>query len=118
MGFQSVVSADHPFFPTLEQYLRRFIRQYGLPVELVVPPELAERGLPNLTEVQLMRIIQEALSNVRKHAGACCAQVIFSLAGAQAQVEVVDDGQGFDPAATAASGEGYGLQSIRGGPLR
>ena len=113
MGSQSAVSADHPFFPTLEQYLRRFTRQYGLPVELVVSPELAERGLPNLTEVQLMRIIQEALSNVRKHAGARCVQVIFSLAGAQAQVDIVDDGRGFDPAATAASGEGYGLQSMR-----
>ena len=115
MGSQSAVSADHPFFPTLELYLRRFTRQYGLPVELVVSPELAERGLPNLTEVQLMRIIQEVLSNVRKHASARCAQVIFSLG--RLNRGVVDKSPMMAGASTRRrrplSGEGYGLQSMR-----
>jgi signal transduction histidine kinase len=84
-----------------------------------VPPELEEQGLSPTVEVQLLRIIQEALSNVRKHAYAPQApegvrthrsvQVSFSLAGARAQVAIVDDGCGFDPAAAAAQREGYGL---------
>jgi signal transduction histidine kinase len=70
----------------------RFARQYGLAVELTVPSELEEQGLAPAVEVQLLRIIQEALSNVRKHACARCAQGIFSLAGAQAQIAIGDDG--------------------------
>ena len=68
--------------------------------------------------MQLLRIIQEALSNVRKHAyapqaHARCAQVIFTFAGPQARIAIVDDGHGFDPAAAASQGEGYGLRAMR-----
>ena len=113
LGLKSVTSADRPFFPALREYLRRFSRQCGLPVTLVVPPELEALGLPDGVEVQLLRIIQEALSNVRKHARARGTQVIFLPAGANARVAIVDDGQGFDPAAAAERGERYGLQSMR-----
>jgi len=113
LGARTVLSADRSFFPTLRQYLLRFTQEYGLPVELTVPPQLEAQGLAQTVEVQLLRIIQEALSNVRKHASGRCAQVIFSLAGAQAQIAIVDDGHGFDTAAIAAQAEGYGLRAMR-----
>lgn len=113
LAARTTLSAEHPFFPSLRDYLLRFTRQYGLPVELVVPPQLEADGLPRAVEVQLLRIIQEALSNVRKHAGARGAHVIFSPDGAQLRVAIVDDGRGFDPAAAAAADERYGLQAMR-----
>ena len=56
-----------PFFPLLRQYPQRFSRLYGLQVELSAPGAARGAGLEPAVEVQLLRIIQEALSNVRKH---------------------------------------------------
>jgi signal transduction histidine kinase len=50
-----------------------------------------------MSEVQLLRIIQEALSNVRKHARARRAWVRLEPAAAGVQVVIEDDGVGFDP---------------------
>jgi signal transduction histidine kinase len=118
LGAQIVISGDHRFFPALREYVARFTQQSGLPVELAVPPQLEKQGLAQAVEVQLLRIIQEALSNVRKHAyapqaHARRAQVILSLAGPQARIAIVDEGRGFDPAAAASQGEGYGLRAMR-----
>ena len=112
LGAKTMMSAERPFFPSLREYLVRFRRQYGLPVEVSVPPELEAQGLPTAVEVQLFRIIQEGLSNVRKHAQARCAQVVFSQPGGRLQVAVVDDGQGFDPEAPQGSSQAYGLQAM------
>ena len=50
-----------------------------------------------MSEVQLLRIIQEALSNVRKHANARRAWVRLEPVGAGVEVVIEDDGVGFDP---------------------
>jgi PAS domain S-box-containing protein len=114
LGAKTVLSADLPFFPALRQYLQRFSQQYKLPAELAAPPQLEAQGLERVVEVQLLRIIQEALSNVRKHARAHRADVSFSVSGTLVQITIIDNGQGFDPAAVAArQGDGFGLQSMR-----
>ena len=113
LGAQTVTSADRPFFEMLREYLVRFSRQYNLPVDLTVQPGLSEPQLPPTVSVQLLRIIQEAQSNVRKHACARFVQVDFAISGDWVRVVVSDDGQGFDPAATAQQGAGFGLQSMR-----
>lgn len=48
-------------------------------------------------ETQIMHIVQESLSNIRKHAGAKHVNVLLKRHGGQLVVEVVDDGAGFDP---------------------
>ena len=113
LAAKSVFAADRTFFPALREHLQRFTRQYGLPVELTVPPELEEHGLAPAVEVQLLRIIQEALSNVRKHACAKHARVCFSVAGQRLRVAISDDGCGFDPAPLVSAGGGYGLRAMR-----
>ena len=50
-----------------------------------------------MSEVQLLRIIQEALSNVRKHANARRAWVRLRPAETGVEVVIEDDGVGFDP---------------------
>ncbi|MCJ7738444.1 MAG: histidine kinase [Anaerolineae bacterium] len=114
LGARTSLSADLSFFPALREYTRRFCRQYSLQIELSVPPQLESRGLDPTVEMQLLRIIQEALSNARKHACATNAQVTFTLSGTMMQVTIADDGQGFDPEAVAARcAEGFGLQAMR-----
>ncbi len=114
LGAQTGVSADRPFFAALRQYLARFKEQYGVSVELTVLEELEKCGLAPAVEGQLQRIIQEALSNIRKHARTRCARVSFEIEGPQARIVIADDGEGFDPAAQQAQGKRFGLQSMCG----
>lgn len=69
-----------------------------------------ERPLPAATEVVLLRTGQEALANIRKHAAAAQVAVRLRYAGDSVQLEVTDDGVGFDPAVVNG---GYGLRGMR-----
>ncbi len=114
LGAKTVLSDDQHFFPALKQYVRLFSQQYDVQVRLSIPPYLEQQGLGPLVEVQLMRIIQEALSNVRKHAHAKSAQVVFTVSELLVQVAIIDDGQGFDfEDVLARQVEGFGLQVMR-----
>jgi signal transduction histidine kinase len=113
LGAKTTYSADLPFFPALCLYVERFGRQYGLQIGLNVPQHIETQGLAPAIEVQLMRIIQEALSNVRKHAGAQEVRIEFASTGPLLQVKIRDDGQGFDPGDAARQPERYGLQAMR-----
>jgi signal transduction histidine kinase len=68
------------------------------------------RRLPTGTEVVLLRVCQEALANVRKHAAAQQVSVRLCYADAAVRLTVTDDGGGFDP--RTAYG-GYGLKGMR-----
>ena len=68
------------------------------------------RRLPTGSEVVLLRVCQEALANVRKHADARQVRVRLCYAGATVRLTVTDDGKGFDPGITHG---GYGLTGMR-----
>ena len=68
------------------------------------------RRLPTGTEVVLLRVCQEALANVRKHADARQVRVRLCYAGTTVRLTVTDDGKGFDPGGT---NDGYGLKGMR-----
>jgi signal transduction histidine kinase len=68
------------------------------------------RPLPMATEVVLLRVCQEALANVRKHAGANSATVELGYDQDAVRLKVSDDGAGFDPDRV---GGGYGLRGMR-----
>ena len=61
------------------------------------------------TGVQVLRIIQEALTNARRHSSAKSVSVALKLEGGDLVAEVSDDGQGFVP----GSASGVGLSSMR-----
>ena len=66
------------------------------------------------TATVVLRVVQEALQNVHKHAAASSASVATRIEGADWVVEVTDDGRGFDRGAVAAHGRrNYGLQFMR-----
>jgi signal transduction histidine kinase len=70
----------------------------------------APRSLDTGTQVVLLRICQEALANVRKHAQARRAHVRLCYTGQGVTLEVTDDGIGFDPQSRS---DGYGLRGMR-----
>jgi signal transduction histidine kinase len=119
LGVKAALLSEGSFFTALDQYLRRFEQRCEIQTEWINPHDLAEGALEPVVEVQLLRIIQEALTNVRKHAAARRVRVVFTAHADQAQVVVEDDGRGFDPASLPQSwgraGEGahFGLQIMR-----
>ena len=66
------------------------VRAAGLPVNLVVDGDLA--GLPATVDVSVYRIVQEALTNVLKHAGPARADVTIGCAADAITIEITDDG--------------------------
>jgi two-component system sensor histidine kinase DegS len=105
---------DLGLVPTLRKYLKEYSDKHGLPVRFNVVGE--ERRLPGNTEGTLFRIIQEALTNVQKHAHARAADVTMSMSKDRVSATVRDDGQGFDiPAVEAnlARNRNLGLISMR-----
>ena len=70
--------------------------------------------LPEPVEIVILRVIQEALQNVRKHAAANSVRVRVNLEKGSWIVEVRDDGKGFDPESVNVSGRrNFGLQFMR-----
>ena len=94
--------------PALETHLREVAGRSGLQVHF--RSSGLDVRLPNEVELVVYRIVQEALSNAVKHAQASEASVELCLTGRTLDVLVIDNGHGFDVAATLASRErGLGL---------
>ncbi|HZT76270.1 MAG TPA: ATP-binding protein [Vicinamibacterales bacterium] len=98
---------------TVDWYLRSFGVRHGLRVE-VLHDGMEERLAPEV-ESSAYRIVQEALTNVAKHARATNCRVYLQRLPATVLITVEDDGVGFDAAATHRTGErrGLGLIGIR-----
>ncbi len=88
------------------------VRAAGLPVRLVVDGDHAT--LPAAVEVSAYRIVQEALTNVLKHAGPACATVAVGCADDAVTIEVTDDGVGYPLPGARTGVQGYhGLAGMR-----
>jgi two-component system sensor histidine kinase DegS len=84
----------------------------GLPI--AVSLEAPVDGLDETARVVALRVAQEALQNVRKHAGASTASVETRLDDDAWVLEVRDDGRGFDPSAVPEHGRrSFGLRFMR-----
>ena len=109
---ESVTSADG-LEGALGEYLRKFSRQTGIKATLHCNGS-ARRALTPRSEIQLLRVVQEALTNVRKHAGAQHATVSLNADDGMVALDVADDGIGFDPGRLEeALDHGFGLGSMR-----
>jgi PAS domain S-box-containing protein len=114
LSLGATLSPEQGFLPALEQYLERFGRRCGIHTELIVQDGPADGQLELAVEAQLLRIIYEALANVRKHAGASSVRVEIAVHDGLAQIAVEDDGRGFDPGQSLNSERrGLGLHIIR-----
>lgn len=113
LGVKMSSSPEHGLLSALRRYLNHYSHNYGIHTELVVPPELEKKRFDSTIEAQLQPIIQEALTNVRKHSGASSARIIFTFNDGELSVMVEDDGKGFDPEEIDKNAS-FGLRSMRG----
>jgi signal transduction histidine kinase len=97
----------------LEELTERFAARTGLHASYAhsgPPPPLGHAAA-----TQVLRIVQEALQNVEKHADAHTVDVGSALADGELRIWVRDDGVGFAPGSPPAesNGNGFGLLSLR-----
>jgi len=113
---------DLGLLPAIEALLDRR-RDAGLEIisELTLPDRQSDGGLDPELETTIYRVVQEALTNVVKHARASTVHVSVGFLEGEVTIEVRDDGVGFDANAQV---KGFGLTGVRervylaGGALR
>jgi len=99
----------------LEAALRQYVRSIGSKFGLVVRFKargMTSQRLPSAVETGLYRVVQEAMTNVVRHAQATRVDVLAEREGERVLVMVEDDGIGFDPEATRR-GEQLGLLGLQ-----
>ncbi len=111
-GLRAMISKSVQFIPALTEYLRDFSETRNIPIELKLD-ETEAAGLSNLAEIQLIRIIQEALNNMFKHAQATAGTITFEQDGTFLKVTIADNGKGFVPEEIAAKKLHFGLQTMQ-----
>ena len=109
LGLRDANRADRGLVESLHDYVAKYSAHSGVEARLVNGVG-GEFTLAPRTEVHLIRVIQEALTNVRKHARARHASVTITATDAATSFEVADDGRGF---VAPGNGEGYGLSTMR-----
>jgi signal transduction histidine kinase len=103
----STAAGNAPFDAALRRYVDFLTADGTLEVDLEIDPSV--RLAPD-EQIEVFRIVQEGLANVRKHANAERADVVIGMRDGERYVSVRDDGEGFDGQSTAA---GQGLKNIR-----
>lgn len=88
---------------------KRFEDAYAISTQLILPKQPLELELPE--QLGILRIVQEALSNIGRHSGATVAQINVAQSAETLHVTITDNGVGFDP--THQMTGGYGLDSMR-----
>jgi signal transduction histidine kinase len=96
------------FRAALSELTTQFEQQSGIPVAMEVPDEIM---LPDIYEGALFRVVQEALTNVRRHSAASHVAISLIFVGDGLQLTVADDGRGLP--ADLATSAGLGLATMR-----
>lgn len=113
-GFDAGLS----FADELPRRLDAFADRTGYPIDLELDPDAAR--LPGVQATEVLRVVEEALHNVQKHADATRIRVGVKRSGDEAAVTVEDNGRGF---VTGSPTDGHGLvgmserASVLGGRL-
>lgn len=115
LGLRTSIGPGRSFVESVREYVDQWQEQSGIAAKVSVPTQ--DRWLtriPPTAEVQLLRIVQEALANVRKHSRATRVSVELTELDGAIEARIADDGIGFDP---GALGRGefprFGLATMR-----
>ncbi|MBW3628762.1 MAG: sensor histidine kinase [Gemmatimonadetes bacterium] len=106
-GLRPPALDDLGLVPALESHIRALAESSAVEVRMEAEP--LDGVLTGPAELALYRIAQEALSNAVRHSGAHRVAVRLRRGAGAVELSVVDDGVGFDVAATRAEGRGLGL---------
>jgi signal transduction histidine kinase len=113
LGLKTASQVDSNLGAVLRDYLQRYNTLVDRPVEFSFPHDDELRLEPGIV-LQLTRIVQEALANVRKHANATRVSLNLRREGQALILEVKDNGCGFDTAAALDCRTGrFGLSTMQ-----
>ncbi len=102
------------FLQTLARYLEKYQANYGIRTELSIADRVGDGTFEPAAGVQLLRVVQEALSNSRKHGGATTVRVTVDRNGSRARITIADDGHGFESSRLEGGDGGhFGLPFMR-----
>jgi PAS domain S-box-containing protein len=104
---------DLGILPTLGWFTREFRAIYTPQVKLDTIVEVGEEEIAVPVKTAIYRIVQEAFNNVVTHSGARRVALALRRRGGQIELQVQDDGAGFDAAARAEERSGLGLATMR-----
>jgi two-component system sensor histidine kinase DegS len=106
----SLVHEDD-FCATLTDFFRDYGAKYDMDIEFIT---FGKRKKYDMSlEIALFRMVQEAITNIRKHAGASRALVKMEDNGRSLMLVVKDDGSGFDVEKAAKQSESYGIIGMK-----
>jgi signal transduction histidine kinase len=106
-GDEQLAIGPQPGLGSLQSLVEQ-VRASGLPVELRIEGEPVH--LPAGIDLSAYRIVQEALTNVVKHAGNASAEVVVRYGTHAFELDIVDDGRG---GTSSVNGSGHGLIGMR-----
>ena len=111
-GLHPTVLDDHGLGVALSRYVSEYTKTHNIAVDLR-PNELDSSDLPPAVQMGLYRILQEALTNVARHAEAKAVSIVFARSATALKVAVTDNGRGFDTKAVAVSSSRLGIPGMR-----
>lgn len=111
-GLRPPALDDLGLVAALRQIAGEYAARQEWTLELDLAPELERRSLPEEVGVTFYRVLQEALTNVARHAAAARVTVALYRQRGELVLEVRDDGRGFDPGRLAGR-DGVGLAGMR-----
>ncbi len=113
LGLRSPVVPGVGLVAAVEDYAVRFADASKIAVHVRAPAVARRVDLAPDVEAQVFRIVQEALTNVRKHSGAARAEVTFGISDGRLEVVIVDDGHGFGGSPAPGDLPRYGIEAMR-----
>jgi ligand-binding sensor domain-containing protein/signal transduction histidine kinase len=125
-SLDEIVWAVNPQKDTLDhlasyigQYAQEYFSKTGIECQLGVPAQMPVRPLSSQTRHHLFLAVHEALTNILKHSGATRAKITMICRATEFEIEVSDNGNGFDPVASGTGSPGStagfcnGLENMR-----
>jgi signal transduction histidine kinase len=112
MDLRPAALDDLGLAPAVQTYVERYAQTW--PVTMTVHVDRLGRRLPAEVELVLYRVMQEALTNIAKHASASNARVLLSRGRNEVTLTIEDDGVGFELTdRPRLDGSGLGLFGMR-----
>jgi signal transduction histidine kinase len=111
-GLHPAVLDDKGLVAAMRRHVSDFAKAFGVVIDLRVVGNVPRRMAP-LAQSTMYRILQEALTNVARHAQARRVGIMLKHKNAILEIVIRDDGVGFDPAAALSEASGLGLHGMQ-----
>lgn len=100
----------HNFILLVSEFINSQSALFDIEFDFQNDPKILWDRIPNISKINLYRILQEAVQNIHKHAGATKIQLAFQKEEDQLKFTITDNGTGFN---TSKKKSGIGLQNMR-----